>query len=207
MFRTPNVICFDLGKVLLNFDHRLMCQKVADLCDQSWDEINALLMTSNLHFRYERGMLSTEELGKQLQEKYSVSFSQRQLVEALGDIFSLNTQMVPVVASLKAAGHHLGLLSNTCDAHWQIATEKFAVLNQFFDFHVLSFREGHCKPEPEIYSKAAEVAECPEREILFVDDLLENVEGARLAGMDAVLYTDVPHYVEDLKKRKIRLGF
>jgi len=207
VFRTPNVICFDLGKVLLDFDHKLMCQNVADLCGQSFEEIQTLLMKSNLHFRYERGMLSTEELASQLQEKYTASFTLPQLVDALGDIFTLNTPMIPVVASLKGAGHTVGILSNTCDAHWQIATKKFHVLNQLFDFFVLSFQAGHCKPEPEIYSKVGEVADCPLRDVLFVDDLLENVEGARLAGMDSVLYTSVPYYVDDLRKRNVRFGY
>ena len=44
-------------------------------------------------------------------------------------------------------------------------------------------------------------------EIFFVDDRPENVAGAREAGFESVLYTDVPQFVTDLRKHGFRFNY
>ena len=46
------------------------------------------------------------------------------------------------------------------------------------------------KPDPAIYRKVIEATGRPPEAHLFIDDIAENVEGARAVGMDAVLHTD-----------------
>lgn len=203
MYRRPAFVYFDLGKVLLNFSHARMCQQVADELGHSVQAVQEFLFSPAILLPYERGQISTVELIERINDRFSGRLTLSQAKQALGDIFWLNTTIVPLVVGLKSAGYRIGILSNTCDAHWDLAREKFSILDLLFDVQVLSFRVNATKPDAEIYERAAEMAECSTRELFFVDDLLENVEGARQAGVDAVLYTSTPELAADLRKRHL----
>lgn len=203
MYRRPAFVYFDLGKVLLNFSHARMCQQVADELGQSAEVVREFLFSPAIILPYERGQISTVELLEQLNARFSSRMTLSQAKQSLGDIFWLNTAIVPLVVGLKSAGYRIGILSNTCDVHWELAREKFAILDLLFDVQVLSFQVNAIKPDAEIYAKAAEMAQCSTNELFFVDDLLENVEGARQAGVDAVLYTSTQELAADLRKRHL----
>ena len=63
------------------------------------------------------------------------------------------------------------------------------------------------KPDRAIYTAAAELAGCRPEEVFFVDDLPENVVGARAAGFDAEVFTDVRTLVGDLRRRGVRFNY
>ena len=58
-----------------------------------------------------------------------------------------------------------------------------------FDVSVFSAEEGVQKPDAEIYTRALSRLGVAPQEAIFVDDRLENVEGARRVGMHALHYT------------------
>ena len=62
---------------------------------------------------------------------------------------------------------------------------------------MFSYEEGVKKPALEIYERMVRRIGANSAEILFVDDKLVNVEGARRAGMRAVEFTNLP----DLRRR------
>jgi FMN phosphatase YigB (HAD superfamily) len=59
-----------------------------------------------------------------------------------------------------------------------------------FDVVVLSGEVGVAKPSREIYEYAASQLQLASAECVFVDDLEENCDGARAAGMQAIRYED-----------------
>jgi epoxide hydrolase-like predicted phosphatase len=61
-------------------------------------------------------------------------------------------------------------------------------LHHLFDDIVCSAEVGMAKPEPAIYTLAAERLGLEPSECVFVDDLDTNVEAARQVGMHAVLF-------------------
>jgi FMN phosphatase YigB (HAD superfamily) len=203
MYRKPTFIYFDLGNVILHFSHARMCQQVADLLGASPEETRKFLFSPEIALPYERGQLSTDDLIARLNQRFQGQLSVVQARQAMGDIFWLNTSIIPLIVGLKSAGYGIGILSNTCDAHWEVARERFAILDLLFDAQVLSFRVNATKPDSEIYDRAAELAGCSPRELFFADDLIENVEGARQAGVDAVLFTDTGALADDLRRRQL----
>jgi len=48
----------------------------------------------------------------------------RKFLYADGDIFQLNSEMLPVVAHLEDAQIPLGILSNTSNAHWNVVIRR-----------------------------------------------------------------------------------
>jgi HAD superfamily hydrolase (TIGR01509 family) len=57
------------------------------------------------------------------------------------------------------------------------------------------------KPDRAIYDEAIRRAGAPAHEIFFTDDRRENVDGARAAGLDAVLFTSPAQLERDLAER------
>ncbi len=58
-----------------------------------------------------------------------------------------------------------------------------------FDDIVCSADVGMAKPEPRVYALAAQRISLPPEQCVFVDDLEQNVEAARAAGMSAIHFT------------------
>jgi HAD superfamily hydrolase (TIGR01509 family) len=80
-------------------------------------------------------------------------------------------------------------------------------LRDYFDTFVLSHEIRAAKPEAKIFEAAIEMANVPAQEIFFVDDRIENVNGARAVGLDAVQFTAAGHLAADLRQRGIRFNY
>ncbi|HEX5158214.1 MAG TPA: HAD family phosphatase [Ktedonobacterales bacterium] len=64
---------------------------------------------------------------------------------------------------------------------------------------IYSHEEGVRKPDPRIYGIASERLGVPPAEIVFLDDLPENIDAARAFGMQAILFTSTPQAIADIE--------
>jgi putative hydrolase of the HAD superfamily len=93
-------------------------------------------------------------------------------------------RVVECVRALRKAGYTTGLLTNSFKEFRRVIEAAIDV--RLFD-HVIDSSEVHCrKPEPEIYAVTLARLGVSAGEVLYIDDFLANVEGARLAGWRAV---------------------
>ena len=69
-----------------------------------------------------------------------------------------------------------------------------------FDAEVLSCDVGLKKPDPAIYQKALEAAECLAEECIFIDDKEVNLVPARSLGMTTILATSTNQIKRDLSE-------
>lgn len=202
----PKILFFDLGMVLLKFDVNVMCRQVGEVAGIPAAAAHRALFESPLQRDYESGRVTT----RQFYESFCCETGTRPdfdaLLQAASDIFELNASMIPVVAHLYRGGWRLGLLSNTCECHWEHCHRRFRMLSELFDVHALSFRIGAAKPEPAIFHAAADLAGVAPHEVFFTDDIPGHVEGARAVGFDAVPYATTPRLVADLRHRGVRLN-
>jgi putative hydrolase of the HAD superfamily len=90
------------------------------------------------------------------------------------------------MAAAKAAGLRLGALTNDMTAfHGPEWVERQEHL-KLFDVIVDASLTGVLKPDPGAFSQGAEALGLPPEQIVFLDDMPWNVEGAQRAGMIAV---------------------
>jgi HAD superfamily hydrolase (TIGR01549 family) len=205
---TPDFLYFDLGNVLLLFDHEKGCHQVSELTGLPATKVRQVIFENGLNHRYERGEISSKQFYDEFCTATNTTPDYESLLVAGSDIFELNLPMVPVIAQLNAAGYAMGLLSNTCEAHWQfIAGGRFSLLNNFFPLHVLSYEAKCSKPDQKIYQTAAKRAGMKPEQVFYVDDREENVLGAREAGFDAVLFEGPQQLAIDLRKRGLRFNY
>jgi len=210
---TPKFIYFDLGNVLLHFDHEIACRQMAAVASTPQVEITPervreVVFASNLHLEFESGAITAEEFYRAFCEATQTSPDINELALAASDIFRANVPIKPLLGALLAARIPLGILSNTNIWHWQFITDgRYLLFPHAFDATALSFELKALKPDKAIYQRAAELVGHAPEEIFYVDDLAENVAGAREAGFDAVQYTTPRDLAIELRKRGVRMNY
>ena len=209
--KRPKFLYFDLGKVLLDFDVEQMVRQLAEVAGADHDRVAAVVFDEGLQERYESGQISNREFYETFCERTGLNGNSRPDMDALlqagSDIFEINLSMVPVVAHLREAGYRMGILSNTCDCHWEFCIERYRFLSESFPVHALSFRIHAAKPSSAIFHAAAELAGVDPQDVFFVDDIAGHVAGAKSAGFDAVQYTSTRELVGELWERGIRFNY
>jgi glucose-1-phosphatase len=204
----PSFLYFDLGNVVLWFDHDLACRQMGAVAGVPAKQVHEAVYASGLEHEYELGAIDDRQFYEAFCEKTGARPDMAALLSAGSDIFKLNVPIMPVIAALDSAGYRLGLLSNTCAAHWTFCGQgRFGILHFAFHVYALSFQIGVCKPDPKIFAAAAQMAGVAPEEIFFVDDIVGHVTAARAAGFDAVLYTGVQDLVEELRARELRFNY
>jgi glucose-1-phosphatase len=191
---------FDLGNVLLFFDHQKMVKQLAELCEMDPLFVHEAMQTYG--DSYERGTVDSKEIFDHLRAESKKNLHYETVMDAMGDIFQPNTPTIELALQLKEKGHPIFVLSNTCDAHFRYAIRHFPFLKAF-DGHVLSYQVKARKPESQIYKKALEMAGCQREECFYTDDIPEFIEAAKSLQIDAELYTTHEALLQHFSKRKM----
>ena len=204
---TPRFFYFDLGNVLLFFDHRRACRQMAALSGLDADLVWNIVFESGLELDYEAGRISTTDFYETFCRQTNARPDFQLLVEAACDIFEVNAPIKPLVAQLGAV-YRVGLLSNTNAAHWQrVSDGRYGLIPGIFEQIVLSFEVGLVKPDPKIFQHAAKLTGLAPPEIFYVDDVPGHVAAARAAGFDAVQYCTVSQLAAELTARSVRINY
>ena len=183
-------IIFDVGGVLIRTQSRAGREKwAAKFGIDSWDFEN-FVFRSESGVQSELGQKSVKEHWQWLAEHFSLT--EASLVEMRRDFFggdALNQPLVEYVKRLRGAGYATGILSNFGDNARTIWSEVYPFID-YFDGIIISSEVGVMKPDPKIYHLAAESVGVKPAEALFIDDFMQNVEGARAVGMQAIHFSD-----------------
>ncbi|WP_442485232.1 HAD family hydrolase [Aeoliella sp. SH292] len=203
---SPQFLYFDLGNVLLTFSNERACEQLAALAEVPYADVARLILgpheQESLLWKFEHGLVSEPEFFAYFCDNLGVEPDLGAFELAAADMFAPIQASFDLVTKLHVAGHRLGILSNTNPVHWRFLTEgRFPVLNSAFEVHLTSFEAQSMKPARRIYDVAVERAGVPGSAVFFVDDRLENVEGAIAAGLDAVQYVGHDQLVADLRAR------
>jgi FMN phosphatase YigB (HAD superfamily) len=198
---TPALI-FDFGNVVAFFDYRRACEALGAPLGLSGaallDRVRAAGFAPLVR-RYESGEISAEAFSASLGALAGLEIPHAAFAAAWSDIFWPNEPIARLIAGLKARGYRLVLGSNTNDLHAAHFRRQFAATLAHFDRLVLSYEVGHSKPSGEFFDACVAAAGVPPAACVFIDDLPENVAGARARGLTGLLYRDVPTLVADLR--------
>jgi putative hydrolase of the HAD superfamily len=150
--------------------------------------------------RLERGELELEEfeawLAAELMEGGAGTLDATRLKQRIFSGMQPDDRMVGVVRRLRRAGPKTALLSNSWGATG-FERERFPDL---FDDVIISAEVGLRKPEAEIYLLAARRIGMDPAACVFVDDLEQNVEGARAVGMTGLVHRNADFTVPKLEE-------
>jgi putative hydrolase of the HAD superfamily len=204
----PSVVLFDLGNVLVRIAPEAFLQKlgldtpenrrfyqphVTEIVRQyesGTDDTDEFLSKLDALFNGGRGEASGSPRGRE--------FSPDDLRDAMLAIMQTPIEgMLELVTSL-SNNVPLGLLSNTNPLHYEMCMNRYPALNHIHS-HFLSYRLKALKPQPEIFSKVTKKMAVAPGEILYVDDLPENVEAGRNAGFNSYLFRGYHEFEQRLR--------
>jgi HAD superfamily hydrolase (TIGR01509 family) len=195
-------VIFDLGNVLLYFNHDQMFLQLAKQLQLPFQHIKKRVLEEDWVTAYETGLLTTDEMLEKLQADSPHLPRRASLLEAMNSIFRENASLTPIVHQLKKQGKRLLIVSNTNEAHFQFIQRNFSFISAF-DEVILSYEVKHAKPHRKIFEKAIEKALGGPHECFYVDDISTHVEAARNLGIDAEVYTSTEKLREDLALRLV----
>lgn len=199
----PNIQCvfFDLGSVLVHVDIDKCLQQFAKNSAVSLTQwIEAVRTNGGIMREFDLGRITPHQFYQQTRDKLGLRLSYNEFVQVYCGIFSLNLSVVNWVKML-ASKVTLSIVSNTDPLHFEYILHTFEMMS-LFEKPTTSFQVGIMKPEPDIYRHAMNKIGVSPEESIFIDDRIENVEGAQAVGMYGIIYNDRT----DLGKEFFRFG-
>lgn len=185
--KTPSVVVFDLGKVLVDFDYGKSSRLIARGGKCLPEDVRHLIDHSPLLYRFETGLLSNEEFYREVCSGVGYGGSFDQFCAIFADIFTEMKPMVQLQAHLRAHGVPTYIFSNTNAIAAQHIREKFPFFAHF-DGYIYSYQVGAMKPDEKIYIALEKMTGHRGDEIVYLDDRKENVEGGRRRGWRVILH-------------------
>jgi putative hydrolase of the HAD superfamily len=184
-----DALLFDLGRVVLDidFNRALACWAGHAGCEPT--RLIGRFSPDDAYKRHERGESSDAEFFAALRVSLDVNMSDAQFLEGWNAIFA--GEMPEIAGLLARAARRLPLyaFSNTNRAHEAHFSRHFAEVLGHFQKLFLSSTIGLRKPDAEAYDHVVKAIGVPAERIVFFDDSVENIEGARARGLTAVHVT------------------
>ena len=172
-------VIFDLGNVLINVDFRKMYNKISHLISYSFDE--SMLLLKKIMIDYNRGELTSLLFYQKVVKILKLDISFAGFCDIWIDIFEKNELIYDFAEKLDRDKFRIIIASNTDPLHYQYIKEKYKL--DFVENEFLSYREKEVKPEMSFFYKLIDKCGIDLDESVFIDDLLENVNAARNAGL------------------------
>lgn len=195
-------LIFDLGKVIVNFDHSRIIERIEQYCDFKSDEIHQIMFTSNAVQDYEIGRISSLEFFEEVKKLLNLRMTFAEFSDAWICTFDLEPILPEELIKSLSKQYRLLVLSDTNELHFEFIKANFPILRYFDDF-VLSYQVGEVKPCPEIFLAAIKKANCLPEECFFTDDREGNILGAKDVGIKAIQFITANKFIVDLKDLKI----
>ena len=183
----PAVALFDLGGVVFTLDWDRMFACWSRHAGVPAKELRAKFSFDAPYERHERGEIDEREYFSALRHSLGIDLTDAQFAAGWSAIFV--DEIVETVALLRTVRGNLPLyaFSNSNLAHARVWRERFAGALTVFDRIFVSCELGARKPERAAFEAIARETGVPLERILFFDDTRENVDGARAAGLQAML--------------------
>lgn len=195
-----DALVFDFGGVIVDIDFG---RALSAWARNAKVPPNALAprFSFDAHYQaHERGEIDGDEYFASLRNSLGLTLSDEQLLagwnaifgEPLPDIDKLLRTLAPILP--------LYLLSNTNPMHRAFWTARYHEVLTPFSALFCSCELGVRKPSPDAFLRIADLIGTPPARIGFFDDLVENVDGARAAGLIAFQVSSTPDVVRALSE-------
>lgn len=198
--KNPNydTFLFDLGKVLVDFDHRISAGKISGLTNKDADWLYNFFFESKLTMAFDEGRVSAREFYRQIKQATGLAIGYEEFVSIWVSIFSEKKDVCEFAVGLKK-DYRVILISNVNVLQFEHIARKFPVISHM-DEVILSYKVGAMKPDSKIYEAAIAASRTTPERIIYTDDRPELVEGGKAAGIkSSFVFTDLEAFKSDLE--------
>jgi glucose-1-phosphatase len=181
-----DALLFDLGNVVIDIDfNRAFARWAAHAgCDVA--QVRTRFCVDEACKRHEIGAISDGEYFASLRDSLGITLSDAHLLDGWNAIFIDEAPGIAQLLARAAARLPVYCFSNTNPAHEAYWSTRFADTIRHFRKIYVSSTIGLRKPDAAAFRFVSGDIGVPPGRILFFDDSLANVEGARACGLQAV---------------------
>jgi len=202
LFAAPQAVIFDFGGVLTKEPNR---EAVISFLRHSFHLSAEEFEKVNLEKKAAIKAGKTDEefwLGFAKQKEIVLSENWHQEFQAvMKEAFGINPEMFALIDELKANQVRVGLLSNIDERLAKLL--RGWGLYKPFEPCLLSYELGIEKPDPRIYELLLKNLKLPGKEVVFIDDLIENVQSAKEKGIHAILFESTEQIRNELCRQQL----
>jgi putative hydrolase of the HAD superfamily len=199
-------IVFDYGKVISHPPAQGVMDEIAALAGISRELFEPLY--HKFRGDYDRGKSAVTGFYRNILNELNIKAND-ETISKMGELDlnswkQINPGTVKLMEEIKQAGFLLGILSNMPFDFLKYARENFPVIG-LPHVGIFSCEIGLIKPEKAIYEKLLSAMSCQGSELVFFDDVPENVEKALELGIKARIWQDCDKARQDLFDLGIRI--
>ena len=181
-------IIFDFGGVLVRTGDPAGRREWEQRLNLAAGELERVVHGSELWANAQRGLVSVDGYWQGVADY--LGLSARDIPALRNDYFRddfLDRDLMALIASLRAQGYKVGLLSNDAATLEAKLRDALAIYDQF-DAVIISATIGVMKPEAGAYEAIVRALNVTPDECIFIDDNLTNIAGAQRFGMQTIHY-------------------
>lgn len=179
-------LLLDLGNVLIFFDHFKICNQLSLFTKQSAEQISQDSYLNSLVHQYDTGFISSSYFYLKTKKYLSLNLTELEFYQIWNQIFWPNAILVNWVQQIKKF-LPIYIISNTNPEHFIYIQNQYPWILQFKEFF-LSYEIHALKPNPIIFNLAIQRINQKSENILFIDDLKENIKQAIQIGFQTIHY-------------------
>lgn len=199
MKKFKNII-FDVGEVLLDYRWKEMLMDYGLPEDEAFRVGSQVFKDPDNSWRAFDMGATEEEMIELFCKKYPADAEAVTWFIRHGEYMHVARPKVwKLVHTLKENGYGIYLLSNYPETLFKKHTQ-YADFMDDIDGLMVSYMIKEAKPDRAIYDALCQKYGLNAQECLFFDDRIENVDGAKRAGMDAIQVISQEQLIEELEK-------
>lgn len=192
-------VIWDMGGVILRTEDPAPRLRLAQRLGIARADLERIVFESESAQLAQRGLITAEAHWLNLARQLNLPPEELEAFERAfwsGD--RVDQKLVQYIRSLRPR-HQTALLSNAWSSTRRLLGSYPEPFLDVFDEVIFSAEVKLAKPDPEIYHLMLNRLGVPAHQAVFVDDFVENVEGARAAGLHAILFKSASQTVDALK--------
>jgi len=196
-------IIFDLGKVVFDISFERVFQSWATSSGRQLDDIKSRFMFDELFDKFERNEVTPEHFRATVSQRLDLKLTDQIFDKGWCDLYlDVYNKMDKLLVGLKR-NYKLISLTNTNAIHYKVWTVKYANTLRHFEKIFSSHELGTRKPESKIFEIALDYLKTKPEQTLFLDDNLDNINGAKEIGINTILVTSNAQMLKDIGKLTI----
>ncbi|WFU42250.1 HAD family phosphatase [Bradyrhizobium sp. CB82] len=197
-------VLFDMDNVLCDYDRGKRVAYLAELAGVSSERVHKAIWDSGFELLGDSGALDGPDYLRGFGERIGYPLSLDEWVEARRRSMKADLAMLETVGGLRESVEIAVLTNNTTLVADHIDT-LFPELRPLFGSRIYTSAQFKAaKPDPQCYRLCLSELRTRPEAVLFVDDLAENVAGAREAGLLAHHHTSAAAFRQALSDYGLR---
>ncbi|NQW17780.1 MAG: HAD family phosphatase [Chloroflexi bacterium] len=192
------LVAFDMGNVLTFVDEGPPAAEYARLSGSTIQEVINACYTKPRKRVLETGSQTWIEFVEQTRRILDFEISEPDFRAIFASSVQPDRRMYDLVDSV-VQQKRIALCSNTHEVHWEMERDRMPS-GRKMNPAIVSYEVGVMKPAPLIYEALIEQSGVEPGQILFIDDLEENIEGAQRLGIAGLVFRGREQLIDDLSK-------